>query len=434
MSAPLLIDISRLLYRAWQGKLHTGVDRVCIEYIHRYGQEARAAIFFFHRLWIFPSFASKRLFDLVLNPGTNFSLRLFFLVFCWGGATWFPRNLKNAILLNLGHSNLERSSYLRALRRRALRLVCFIHDLIPLTHPESCRANKPCVHFKRISKALPAASGVIVNSKATLREVMHFAATHHLPLPPAVAALLAPAPLPPPDSGRPLKDPYFVMVGTIEPRKNYAFLLQLWRQMAKAQNQSPIPHLVLIGQRGWSFGNVTDLLEHCSALQGLVHEISACSDRALATYLHHSQALLFPSFEEGFGMPIAEALGGGVPVIASNLPVFREFAGDIPEYIAPLDGLRWMEVIQNYATPSSPMRTAQLARATRFQPPTWKAHFQAVDVLLEPLRKKNTPAIRPAFLPVAGVSFKTTSTPYIPETSITGFQKTFEKSSHLSTP
>lgn len=434
MSAPLLIDISRLLHRAWQGKLHTGVDRVCIEYIHRYGQEARAAIFFFHCFWIFPPFASKRLFNLLLTPDTNYSLRLFFLIVFWGGTALFPRNLKNAILLNLGHSNLDSSTYLLALRRHSLRLVCFIHDLIPLTHPEYCRAGNRSVHFKRISKALPLASGVIVNSNATLNEVTHFAATHRLRLPPAVSALLAPATLPPPDAGRPIQEPYFVMVGTIEPRKNYAFLLQLWRQMAKAQSHSRIPHLVLIGQRGWSFGNVTDLLEHCPALKVLVHEISACPDRVLATYLHHSQALLFPSFEEGFGMPIAEALASGVPVIASNLPVFREFAGDIPEYISPLDGLRWLEVIQNYATPSSPMRSAQLARAKHFQPTTWKAHFQTVDALLDPLRNKNTPALHPAFLAPAGIFFKNTSKPAVSEPPAAGFPDTFEESSHLSTP
>jgi hypothetical protein len=168
--------------------------------------------------------------------------------------------------------------------------------------------------------------------------------------------------------------------------------------MAEEQHPSPPPHLVLIGQRGWGFDNVVDLLKHSPALRGLVHEVSACSDGALATYLHHSQALLFPSFAEGFGMPIAEALACGVPVIASDLPVFREFAGEIPEYIAPLDGRRWLEVIRDYAQPASPMRTAQLSRAARFQPPTWNAHFQAVDLLLSPLRKPRSTSVRTAAL------------------------------------
>jgi len=177
------------------------------------------------------------------------------------------------------------------------------------------------------------------------------------------------------------------LVGTIEPRKNYAFLLQLWREIVLQRGPAHTPRLILIGQRGWECENTVDLLERCPSLRGIVHEINSCSDRELATFLHHAQALLFPSFSEGFGLPIAEALAAGLPVIASDLPVFREFAGPIPEYISPLDGAQWHTAILDYAHPSSPRRAAQIARIVQFTPPSWDAHFQSVNSLINQLRQ-----------------------------------------------
>src|SRR5205823_11281992 len=116
-----------------------------------------------------------------------------------------------------------------------------------------------------------------------------------------------------------------------------------------------------------------------------VTELPACSDADLTTYLKHSLALLFPSFAEGYGLPLVEALSFGVPVIASNLPVFREIAGDIPDYLDPLDGLGWLAHIEAFANPSSPERHAQLSRLVNFVPPTWPAHFRLVEELMQRL-------------------------------------------------
>ncbi len=395
----LLLDVSRLLDRSLQGRLPTGVDRVCLAYVRHFRDSARAAVYFQNCLWIFPQPVSRRLFDLILDPPKHTGLSILALVLRWGPSTWFPQNLHNALLLNLGHSNLDRPSYLRSLRRRRIRLVSFVHDLIPITHPEYCRPEQHPVHSRRMLQALSLSAGIIANSHQTLLSLERFAAQHHLPLPPAVPALLAPDPLPPPDRQRPIQAPYFVMVGTIEPRKNHAFVLQLWRQLALEAGPDHTPHLVLLGQRGWECENSIDLLERCPALNGLVHEINSCSDRDMATFLHHAQALLFPSFAEGFGLPIAEALAHSVPVLASDLPVFREFAGRVPDYLHPLDGPGWLAAIADYALPNSPGRNAQLHRLSSFTPPSWHAHFLALDGLLSQIR-----APRPAPAPQLAIS------------------------------
>ena len=260
-----------------------------------------------------------------------------------------------------------------------------VHDLIPITHPEYCRKGERERHLARMKNALAVANGVITNSQATLNELALFAGSSGLPLPPSVVALLAPGMAGILPGARPMVAPYFVILGTIEPRKNHWLLLQMWRGLVERFGQQA-PRLVVIGQRGWECDNVVDLLERDEQLKGFVIEHSLCSDTQLVTYLHHAQGLLFPSFTEGYGMPLVEALTLGVPVLASDLAVFREIAEEIPEYIDPLDDKRWSELVTEYARPDSPVRNAQLRRIADFKVPTWADHFAKVDAFLEQLR------------------------------------------------
>jgi glycosyltransferase involved in cell wall biosynthesis len=85
---------------------------------------------------------------------------------------------------------------------------------------------------------------------------------------------------------------------------------------------------------------------------------------------------------EGFGLPLVEALHHGTPVIASDLPVFREIGGGIPDFLDPLDGIAWRELILAYAADPSPARDAQLARLKGYRAPTWSDHFCVVDGLI----------------------------------------------------
>ncbi len=85
-----------------------------------------------------------------------------------------------------------------------------------------------------------------------------------------------------------------------------------------------------------------------------------------------------PSFVEGFGLPVTEALAVHTPVIASDIPVFREIAGDAAELIDPLDGPSWRTAICEYAAQKSPRRAAALAKAQAYAAPTWDAHFAKV--------------------------------------------------------
>jgi glycosyltransferase involved in cell wall biosynthesis len=93
-----------------------------------------------------------------------------------------------------------------------------------------------------------------------------------------------------------------------------------------------------------------------------------------------ARAVLLPSFAEGFGMPVAEALVAGVPVIVSDIDALREVGGDAPDYIDPLDGLGWRAAIEDYCRPDSARRAAQVRRIADWRPCTWDRH---IDIVLE---------------------------------------------------
>lgn len=374
------IDITRLLDRGLQGRLSTGVDRVSLEYIRHFRGRARALVRFAGR-WLFLNDEdSQRLFAELLDPGARFGQVVRMCVAKSYVADW--RQPKHHVLLNTGHSGLDRPKYSFRLQQLALQPIFFLHDLIPITHPEYCRPGECEKHQQRLKTMLLVGKALIVNSVDTRDALETFASQQKFSMLPCAVALLAPARLALPAAQRPLAAPYFVMLGTIEPRKNHLLLLHLWRQLVEELGDAA-PRLVIIGQRGWECEQAVDLLDRCGALEGFVIEKSRCTDAELSSWLFHAQALLFPSFVEGFGLPLVEALTLGVPVIASNLPVFREIAGGIPDYLDPLDGLGWRRLVQEYAKPESVSRRAQCARMTGYRAPTWQQHFEVVDDLLE---------------------------------------------------
>ncbi|EXI74715.1 MAG TPA: glycosyltransferase family 1 protein [Candidatus Accumulibacter phosphatis] len=382
-----LLDVTRLLDRRLQRRLPTGIDRVSLEYVRHFGPRSTALVHLAGQWIELSANDSARLFGGLLSEPAD--SRRFNALIVWLVARALPRSTcvrlsSSRFLLNTGHAGLEQARYAHFLHRSPLRPVFFVHDLIPLSYPEYCRPGESTRHRIRMQTVLSTGHAVILNSQATLDAMRHYAAEHHQPMPPAVVAPLAPPQWPRADSHPPLRPPYFVMLGTIEPRKNHWLILHVWRQLIERMGAAA-PRLLVVGQHGWECENVVDMLERCEVLRGFVFERPGCSDAELATCLQHAQALLFPSFAEGYGMPLVEALALGLPVIASDLPAFREIGATVPEYVDPLDGRRWADLIVDYASPESPCRRAQLQRLESFVAPTWPAHFAQVEALLERL-------------------------------------------------
>ena len=373
-----LIDVTRLVGRFALGRLATGVDRVCVEYVRRYGEDARALVRWAGRDHVLHRADSRRLFRWLLEPASRreaYGLVARGMLRGWGEAL-----RPGAILFNTGHSGLEKACYAGLREQLGARPFFMVHDLIPITHPHFSRAGEPAKHRARMRNVLQHGRAVVTNSRATLDGLHAFARANGLAMPATRVAPLAPGLARGTPGPAPLAGPYFVMLGTIEPRKNHLLMLRLWERLAGRLGDAA-PTLVVIGQRGWECENVLALLGR-SVAGGRVIELARCPDAQLCTYLRHARALLFPSFVEGYGLPLVEALALGVPVLASDLAVLREVAGDVPEYASVEDDARWEALVVEYTASDGARRGAQLERLAAFAAPTWAAHFAEVDALL----------------------------------------------------
>ncbi len=379
----MLIDVTRLLERTLFKRIPTGVDRVGLYYMEHFQKNAHAVVNCGGRWVVLNDAASRRAFDSILK-GDRKPLWKTLLYIGFGYIFGTRNNGCGALLLNAVHTGTENPSYAREIEKRGLRPLFFLHDLIPITHPAYCRAGEDKKHRQRIKTILTTGRAVIVNSADTRQVLESYAGKNGMPLPPCHVAPLAPGQLPKPANVRPLNAPYFVVLGTIEARKNHIMLLELWWEMI-AELGDKTPRLVVIGKRGWECAAALDMLDNCAALKGFVIEKSFCKDAELATWLGHARALLFPSFTEGFGIPLVEALMLKVPAIVSDLAVFHEIAGGIPSYADPRDATAWKNLVLDYAGEDSKTRAAQLARMQDYAVPTWDAHFADVDKFLKTL-------------------------------------------------
>jgi glycosyltransferase involved in cell wall biosynthesis len=376
---PLTLDLSRLLTRA-RFVTPTGIDRVERAYAgHALTLKDRDVRFMAH----VPVYGTREIarrdvaamiatLDQQWAEGKS-SIGAFSLVKLMAKAKRLSAP-ENAVTLTPTHHLLHSKKLLMQQKRNNGRLVMFIHDTIPSDFPEYARAGGASRHRLRLRNTIDAADVIIVNSADTAKRLQSYCQDTQI-MPPVH---IAPIGLDAIAQAEPFVDnrSYFVILGTIEPRKNHLLLLNLWREMVHS-GQTP-PRLYCVGKRGWENEQVIDMLDRCDALSGHVVECPELGDQALAQLIRGAQALLMPSFAEGYGMPVAEALAASVPVIASDLPVFREAAGDVPDYLNPLDGPGWQQAIADYSTSPSPRKAAQLARMKGWTAPDWDSHFQIV--------------------------------------------------------
>ena len=128
--------------------------------------------------------------------------------------------------------------------------------------------------------------------------------------------------------------PYFLFVGTLEPRKNLSSLLKAFGSLDSSIKKNNL--LVIAGGKGWGGVNVEELIrrEH---LQDQVRVLGYVDDIWLATLYAHARFLAMPSLYEGFGLPLVEAMSFGVPVLTSDTSSMPEVAGKAGVLVNPLD-------------------------------------------------------------------------------------------------
>ncbi len=266
------------------------------------------------------------------------------------------------------------------------RTVVTVHDLAFLRYPES-HTPASRAYYAALGRSVRQATRVICISEATRRDLLSATAVaeekvrvvHEAPDP----RFAAPAP-----AGRPLTDlsetgrPYFVCVGTIQPRKNLALVFQALARLAPAER----PELRVVGAPGWGGAEIAALPAQLG-VAGDVRFLGRRSTAEVVALYRDALALIYPSLLEGFGLPVLEAMAAGAPVVASDRSSIPEVAGDAALLFDAQDATALATLLERVA--ASPrlredLRARGRVRATHF---SWERAARAtLEVFDEALK------------------------------------------------
>jgi alpha-1,3-rhamnosyl/mannosyltransferase len=221
------------------------------------------------------------------------------------------------------------------------RSIVTIHDISVFTLPDCHREDRVKFLRKEMSLALQRAAAVITVSEFSKREIMaqfNWPADRIYVTPLASASIFYPRSdtelTPLLKSSQLLPGSYCLYVGTIEPRKNLGVLLDAYACLPLRLRR--LYPLVLSGHSGWNSQTLHDRLRHATR-EGWLRYLGFVPDSHLPALLAGARLFVFPSFYEGFGLPVLEAMSSGVPVICANTASLPEVAGNAAAMFTPQD-------------------------------------------------------------------------------------------------
>lgn len=227
------------------------------------------------------------------------------------------------------------------LRDHGILTYAVIHDILPLQFPEYFEEKTAAEFYGYLSDILADYDGILTVSKAVSDDIIAYLQSHvdlrsdhsvklgyfHNGADRAAVSKIT-STIEESISAF-FKDDVFLMVGTIEPRKGHALVLNAFDTLWKEGFQGK---LCIIGHIGWDMQKFVDLLRKHKAYGNKLIFLEGASDNVLQYAYQHSCALIQASAGEGFGLPLIEAGNYGLPVICSDIPVFREVAGEYAIY------------------------------------------------------------------------------------------------------
>jgi glycosyltransferase involved in cell wall biosynthesis len=268
----------------------------------------------------------------------------------------------------------------RLRRTPGVRIGVNIADIMPIRRPELVSNESGARDFRRfIDAVIDCADWTCAISRFVVEDLTAYIRetgkreipVHHVPLcadlkdrvaaerTPRLRALGLP------------EDGYALYVSTFNPRKNHAGLYWLWRRLVEEFGDAT-PPLVLAGQRGWNDREIFDLMSRDRAMWGRhIRFVEGPSDAELVQLYRQCAFTVFPSFHEGWGLPITESLSFGKPCVAADNTSLREAGQDLATHVDELDGPGWLAAIKRLAFDAAYRRDRAALIAARYQPRGW---------------------------------------------------------------
>jgi glycosyltransferase involved in cell wall biosynthesis len=267
---------------------------------------------------------------------------------------------------------------------RGLRFVLLAYDLIPVRHPEWCKRGLVRVFRAWIDSVLPLCTSLFAISHATAADVANYACERGFVLPPIISLPMGTSfgheqiearrttRLPSPGT-------YALFVSTIEARKNHTLLFRVWQRLLMELPDTEVPKLVFAGRVGWLVDDLMLQIANTDNLQGHLLIVEDPTDAELALLYRGCLFTLFPSFYEGWGLPVAESLAFGKPCLIADQTALPEVGGSLARQFDPYNLHDAYTEIKDVVEDRAGLARWEARVREEFRPVSWST---TVDALL----------------------------------------------------
>jgi len=300
------------------------------------------------------------------NDWGNYQLQS---AFSWATGIAFPvANLRIPQKVDVVHST---DHFIPKIWRRPL--VATIHDAIPLSNPEGVNYSLKSLRHTIFRKAASWPTQIITVSEHSKREIMRWFGIPEdkITVTPLGVDEKWHASISSEDLARVkakygLPERFFLFVGTLQPRKNVQRIIDAHKSLPQLRMEVP---LIIAGRHGWMCDAEVAELQNCQ--DGALRWLQYVPSEDLLPIFKHATALVWPSLNEGFGLPVLEAFAAGLPVVTSNTTSLPEVAGDAALLVHPENTGEIADAMRQMATDDalrSDLRARGQSRAKQF---TW---------------------------------------------------------------
>jgi glycosyltransferase involved in cell wall biosynthesis len=266
-------------------------------------------------------------------------------------------------------------AHLRSSRRIRIATCCY--DLIPVFYPQYCAEDLVGLFTSYFFSIAYSSDLIFCISRRTELDLRGFLEASGKPVPRTCVVPLGDSVAggeqgAVSDEVRKLcEEPFVLFVSTIERRKNHEVLYRAYHLLCTEGRRVRLPKLVFVGAPGWGVDDFLTDLELDPLTRGLIVILDRVSDRELSMLYATAKFCVYPSFYEGWGLPVGEALAAGKVVLASDRGSLPEVGGDLVRYVDPWSPREWAREIWELSTNDTALEELRGRVSSGYNPRTW---------------------------------------------------------------
>jgi glycosyltransferase involved in cell wall biosynthesis len=280
------------------------------------------------------------------------------------------------------HGDKPFIKFVEGLKSEGVKLIQICYDMLPAVAPQySSHATKRFIKY--VDEIYPICDLIFAISESAKNDVSTWLQNQSATVPPIVVIRLGDDYKGALDNKtvgmRPAAlegvDEFILCVGTIEARKNHALIYYAYK--LAAQRKIKLPPIAIVGRLGWLTENIYEEMTVDPETKGKFIFLHRVDDDGLSWLYNHALFNVYPSFYEGWGLPIAEAVSRGVPSISSSISSMPEIAGDLINYFSPYSSEELLRCVLDLLEPGAIESAKQKLKS--YKPTSWDQTFSSVS-------------------------------------------------------